>query len=452
MKSLSKPPERAAQDAESNVDARIRAGLLQKGWAEHGATTTVNVVASWIQRLVRATHDWPLAGSMYRSIYAVAAGSVGDLASREPRLAGVYARHSYALGTWEPGRSDIDITAVWMDPNPELVDQFYRDYARLQRRFPMLGEVEMIDERHLAAYTTRGVSGLESRRWKRLGGKHSFECRYAGDERMDRIRHAVSIYCHQFLPRFWEQPRQVNTLSRLTAKVARQLDESSSKETDPATLLGICLHKLGQAIRKLPAADKTPMVDYCELLGTLGQPQAPAESGGSQADAAILSAIGHSGGAVRHVIVRDDFDVKSIDPRYQNATIMNAEVFRFYLSFVDPLEHFTLLLGRSVHEGTDPLHDPFPLSKSALRETVCHYAVDLLTFPYRPGLATMTDRQFRDLLYGWFLRTLKYFEDGKFTFSYDELRAHFGPRYEESQARFPLLHSIAADVSSHMAR
>jgi hypothetical protein len=69
---------------------------------------------------------------------------------------------------------------------------------------------------------------------------------------------------------------------------------------------------------------------------------------------------------------------------------MNSEVFRFYLSFVDPLEHFTLLGGRSVLEGTDPLREAFPITHAELRETVCHYAVDLLTFPYRPGLASLT--------------------------------------------------------------
>ena len=83
-----------------------------------GSSKFVNAVTSIVQTVVQATSHWPVAGSLYRSIYHSAARAVGDLASREPRLAGIYARNSYALGTWEPGRSDIDLTAIWSGPNP----------------------------------------------------------------------------------------------------------------------------------------------------------------------------------------------------------------------------------------------------------------------------------------------------------------------------------------------
>ena len=398
---------------------------------------------------MRATHRWPVVGSLYRSIYAAAARSAGGLAWREPRLVGVYARNSYALGTWEPGRSDIDLTIVCESPDAELAAQCYRDIAQLRQRFPMIGEVEMIDARHLAAWTGYGVAGLESRRWKKLGGAHTFDCRYAGCERMDRIRHAVSIYCHQFIPRFWEQPRHLPTLRRFAAKISRQLNMPPGAESDPAGLLGNCLTQMRDAIRTLPEAPASPTVDYQTLLGRLASPapRTPAN------DQGVLAVIAHAPDAnSRHVLVHDDFRAASANSRFQNAAILNEDVFRFYLCYVDPLEYFTLLRQRSILSGIDPLREPLPLSQSALHETVCHYAADLLTFPYRPGLDSLPERQFRDLLLGWFLRTLKYFEDGTFTFEYHLLREHFGVRHDETGPRFQLLHRIAGEVAARMER
>ena len=415
-----------------------------------GSSKFVNAVTSIVQTVVQATSHWPVAGSLYRSIYHSAARAVGDLTSREPRLAGIYARNSYALGTWEPGRSDIDLTAIWSGPNPESAASFHAAFATLKKRFPMLGEVEMLDERHLAAWSGYGVPGLESARWKTLGGPHRFQCRYAGNERLDRVRHAVSIYCHQFMPRFWEQPRQEKTLRRLAAKISRQLNEPSAGGGDAGQLLEACLRKLSRAAAEVTPRPEQPLVDYTTLLGPL--PVRPVGTPPQSGDLHLLAAIGHAQGKPRHVVAHEGFRAAALAARFHGATILSPEVFRFYLCFVDPLEHFTLLRERTIVEGIDPLAEPIPLSHSALRETVCHYAADMLTFPYRAGLDTMPAAQFRHLLYGWFLRTLKYFEDGHFTFEYDRLREHFGARHEESAPRFALVHAIANDLSQHMLR
>lgn len=410
----------------------------------------MNAVTSIVQSVVQATRNWPLAGGLYRSIYHAAANAVGELATREPRLTGVYARNSYALGTWEPGRSDIDLTAVWSDPNPDSVARFHAAFATLKKRFPMLGEVEMLDERHLAAWSGFGVPGLESGRWKKLGGPHRFECRYAGNERLDRVRHAVSIYCHQFMPRFWEQPRHEKTLRRLAAKIARQLNEPSGGVGSPEQLLETVLRQLSRTASEVTPPPEVPLVDYSTLLGALPERDHVPVSPPNDPD--LLAAIGHANGEPRHIVAREGFRASALASRFPNAAILSPEVLRFYLCFVDPLEHFTLLRERTIAEGVDALVDPFPLSEAALRETVCHYAADMLTFPYRAGLDTMPATQFRHLLYGWFLRTLKYFEDGRFMFEYHGLREHFGARHQEDAPRFVLLHSIAGELSKYMAR
>jgi len=52
----------------------------------------------------------------------------------------------------------------------------------------------MLDERHVEAWTSHGVDGLESNDWMKLAGEHCFRSYYAGNERLDRVRKAVEIY------------------------------------------------------------------------------------------------------------------------------------------------------------------------------------------------------------------------------------------------------------------
>lgn len=411
----------------------------------------MNTASTLLQAAVRATHRWPVLGSIYRSIYTSAAEAAGELAARHAGVAGIYARNSYALGTWEPGRSDIDLTVVWIEPAAARAEAFSADYERLKQRFPMLGEVEMIDALHLPAWSQYGVSGLESARWKRLGGSHVHRCRYEGVERLDRVRHAVSIYCHQFLPKFWQEPRDEKTLQRMAAKIRRQLGLCVRDGADAAGLMKDCLRELAHAIRELPGDAGGSQVDYATVLGTpVSAASLPPRSNGAR-EAGVESVLSYGpASAARHVVVREEFAITAIASRFPGASVMNEDVFRFYLTSVDPLEYFTLLRNRAILEGEDPLRVPFPMAGQALRETVCHYAVDLLTFPYRPGLDALPEKQFRDLLYGWFLRTLKYFEDGRVTFDYHLLREHFGRRYEEGEPRFALMHGIAGAVSQRM--
>ncbi len=396
--------------------------------------------SSLVRSVVRATHRWPLLGSVYRSIYRAAAGSVARLASREPAITGVYARNSYALGTWEAGRSDIDLTLVWRDAPESSIAAFYRSYADLVKRYPMLGEVEMIHERNLPAWSAYGATGLESRCWKKLAGSHTFQCRYAGSEPLDRLRHAVSIYRYQFLPRVWNPRESPVTLYRLAAKILRQFGAPPPAPGAPADLLEQSMAALSRAVRQLPLPQQEPLVDYEALLEH--RPVSLPRTAGSGAFPVIALA---GSTKARHVLA-----FSGLRPEFTDATIMDGDLFRFYLTFVDPLEYLELLRGRTILQGEDPLRERWPLSRRALRETVCAYAVDMLTFPYRSHVASIPDREFRDLLYGWFLRTLRYFETGVFTFDYGRLREYFGARHAEDLPRFPLLCAIAAELSDHM--
>jgi hypothetical protein len=404
---------------------------------------------SLLRDFVRFTHRWPVLGAAYRGIYRAAADSVAQLAKRHPQIAGIYVRNSYALGTWEAGRSDIDFTVIWREPQEEEIAAFHSAYTKLQARFRMLGEVEMIDALHLDGWTKYGFSGLHSRDWKKLAGNHELQCQYGGSESLDRVRHGVAVYRYQFLKYFWEQPRGM-AAERAAAKVVRTLGGKSVKEDHSDRLLEQCMAALSQAVRATAVPSDDAFVDCDLFIGTASPPAtmpcAPAPSLAG-VRAVVTSA---ADGAQKHVLVDDDFDLAIVKSLYPGAIVWNPTVFCFYLSFVDPLEYFALLRERIVCYGEDPFREPLAITESALRGTICNYAVDMLTYPYRKDVATLPAKDFQNILYGWYLRTLRYFEEGTLDFNYCTLREYFRNRHPADQNRFTLLRGIASELSAYL--
>jgi hypothetical protein len=194
--------------------------------------------------------------------------------------------------------------------------------------------------------------------------------------------------------------------------------------------------------------DDGPALDYATLIGQAAPPQRKELAANHGSCVALL---GHATEtAPRYRLVQpeaapSDFDAAKTIP-------MGIDVFRFYLSYVDPLEYLTLLRERTVFYGVDPLATAFALSSKAFVDSVKHYAVEMLTCPYRHDIGKMPDSAFIDLLYGWFLRTLRFFEDGKMDFRHESLRIYFGTRHMETPAaeRGRLLFRIADELSKYL--
>ena len=408
------------------------------------------VLQDCARKFVLATNGWPVFRSAYRGAYRLAAHQVGRLALSHAGIAALYARNSYATGLWSPGRSDIDLTVVWRAPSHREIARFNRDYASLRRRFPMLGEVEMIDTRHIEAWTAYGFTGLQSRHWLKLCGDHDFESRYEGDESIDRLRHAIAVYRWQFLRYFWERSCPEHQLQRVASKVLRILGSSESVRRAPSDLLSLCLSEISSAVDRVAPAECGEVVDCSRMLNPTPRP--PLWSKMVVHAAEVDAVIGlRRDPTSRHVLIRPATDIRKIESEFRGAVVLDRKSFLFYLTHVDCLEYFTLLQERTILHGIDPLGGESTLRADVLRETVCQYSVDMLTFPYQENLDRIPASQFQDLLYGWFLRTLRYFEDGVMEFDYYALRSHFGERHPEELDRFALLRGIASEVSHHLS-
>lgn len=408
-----------------------------------------NALHDTVRGFVRATHDWPGLTQLYAKVYRQAAAAAGRLASGADSIAGVYARNSYAEGTWIAGVSDIDLTVVFRNASVADRDRFHERYGRLRRVFPMLGETELLEERHVAAWTARAYAGHQARHWQRLGGSHQLRLCYRGDERLDRLRHATGIYRYTLLPLFGHAASSDATFHRGVAKLLRLFDKPAPPSAlAPTQALAMCLRELSTQIARLPSDDEGAPLDYRALLGecrfaerrsSVQTPEQCTALLGRAADVVPRYALVHTG-------------TPEFDRELANMIVMDLPVFRFYLCYVDPLEYFALLLARTTFRGADVLATPFPLSRRMLVDSVRHYAVGMLTVPYRRNLDTMPAAEFRNLFYGWFLRTLRFLEDGRLEFQYHVLREYFGTRLLDSdgQTRAALLLAAADAIAPHL--
>src|SRR5262249_22654114 len=145
--------------------------------------------------------------------------------------------------------------------------------------FPMLGELELFEERHLAAWTARGYSGGQARHWRRVSGTHRLPISYRGNERLDRLRHATAIYRYNLSPLFSHSAKADLTLQRGVAKLFRLFDKPPPRASDPSQLMGECLRELSAQIASVPLDQGAPL-DYVTLLGDYASTarQAPART------------------------------------------------------------------------------------------------------------------------------------------------------------------------------
>lgn len=385
--------------------------------------------------------------------YYVAIRATARLLKKYPLVSAAYARNSFALGVWIPGRSDIDLTLILRTgetPQQELenVNGFWKDYAALQRWFPMLGEVEILNEAHFAAWVRFTVTGYEARYWLPVYGNDIDRSGYAGDEgqlRTDRLNHAVSIYYHQMIPVIGSAREEV--LARYTKKILRYLDHPRAPCMDDQLaamtreeLQATVLRELDRKVREhdVRSSDEAAL-DLEYTLGRVMVPvveegQAPASLAGNAAAENSLEAVLQATNDTKRIyyipreqlgdgVLRRCIGVANSEPG--SAVVMTRAVFIHFLRHVNPMEYLVLLQNRMLRWGSDPMAGAAIWPEKVFHHAVCAYSVHILPFPYFPDPERMNASEFRELLLGWFLRTARYFEDGVVEFDHARLLEHW---------------------------
>ncbi|MFC1586928.1 hypothetical protein ACFL54_01345 [Planctomycetota bacterium] len=87
---------------------------------------------------------------------------------RKREILGIYIRNSKREFIWDPGLSDIDLTVVVHDCDPEdhiaFLTGFWRTYSRLKMFFPVLGELELFSVIEFKEYLKYGPTSLSHKK------------------------------------------------------------------------------------------------------------------------------------------------------------------------------------------------------------------------------------------------------------------------------------------------
>lgn len=141
-----------------------------------------------------------------------------------------------------PGLSDIDLTVVIdadlkEETEFDFLNFFWRRFTILKVLFPMLGEVDILNDRSLETWTKFTIRGYESKNWKLVFGVNSLKKNYAVTEKKlenDSLNYALTNYLEYFLPKYYEEAKPgllvLRELKRLKNKILRYLTKDHAKQ------------------------------------------------------------------------------------------------------------------------------------------------------------------------------------------------------------------------------
>jgi len=129
-----------------------------------------------LQSFVIKTGKNKILNRAYRAYYILAIKSFKAIFSHFKEIESIYLRRQVARGSWQPGASDIDLSVIIKEMPYErdarFLKAFWRDYARLRKIFPFLGEVEIATRRELENWQRAwGVRAQEVVYWRRIYGR-----------------------------------------------------------------------------------------------------------------------------------------------------------------------------------------------------------------------------------------------------------------------------------------
>lgn len=437
-----------------------------------------------LQKLVLLLNRVPFALFITRLPYYAAVKACKTLMARHPAIQAAYARNSFALGTWVPGRSDIDLTVTWQNPTVEdlpngmteldVLGDWWRDYGKLQRWYPMLGEVEMIHSDHLLASTRFGLTGFEATLWLPIYGSIAPQSGYCGDKVQyngDRLSYAISVYHHQMHGAV--KSASTMTLQRYAKKIWRYLDlpidgerERKFRSLSAMELEILVIQALAQ--RAIATVEDLKSLEQPVCLQTLLQRDVinQIETSTLPLNHPILTILEQPELATDLVsvfpasnypnkvyyVVRDnisDISLKTylfaLQGRAEDALVIPQSLLICLFYNVDIFEYLALLPRRTVLWGSEPFLDWPSLPRSVLNVSVGISAGYIFSLPYQLGFNDISEQTFKNFLFGWILRIGRFLEDGVMDFDYKRLHNYWNQNHPEFSEDLELIDQDTGD-------
>ena len=426
-----------------------------------------------IRKLVLATNRWPLFATLNRIPYYLAVRSVTALCGQFPEIASLHVKGSFAHQHWTAGLSDIDLFVVvrsGLDMAAEfaLLVELRREYKRRLWWFPMLGELEIVLEDHLATFSRNGFAGYDMRYWRLLhGARLPFAHETFDDQRLrvERMRHALRFFRHHFPQQ--SRSGSPETRQRLNQKVCRVLEVMDVTPVDWCSPVDFMAQALNVISEYQTGAQSGQPVDPAAIilqkdLNKLDRRDFPTELKGVMHYVEGIVGIFWDA-ASPFIVLRDGLEHEDIVAVMSAATtvfdkpvVMNLGTFQAYLHWVEPLLYFGLLRSRILWGQGDPLAFIEPPSRETLTAATHRSASDAYIFSFSDSLLESVEHEkFRSMLLGWLVRMLRYLEEGIIDLDYstlEEYLAHKGIGFAQASDSWCECFSLCRTVVYELER
>ena len=378
---------------------------------------------SWLQSgmrnlLINTNSFWPFS-RLNRIPYYIALKFFIKECRKFSRIKSVYLRNSLAYDIWTPGLSDIDLTVIIesrMNADKEFIflSSFWGSYARLQRWFPMLGEVDMLDDKQITDWTKFGIPGYESKYWKLLSGEGAVSSNYPvrpeGLAR-DALNYALKWYRDFFFREFYVNKGMSLELTRHARKILRYINYTEKENIaqirqmlscDKEELLcrlmielekrAIFLLKKSPALKEARSTmDHAPEEEYIVKLGSSW--------------AAIESILLPPSAFLRRsktptylVILKDGLDLLSLKTcvsaileafkeHSQYPVIFSSSIFYYMCCIEDPYRYYEIVKETRVIYGRNLIAQMLPPAGKDLRDGILNRAISTFINPRRMRIA-----------------------------------------------------------------
>ncbi|MGH7790867.1 MAG: hypothetical protein ACREOB_00995, partial [Thermodesulfobacteriota bacterium] len=204
---------------------------------------------------VLKTNSCWLFSSLNKMPYYLAIKVFVQMCKRFPEIKSVYLRHRLVEGSWTPALSDIDL-AVITDSELSTDEEFYflrsfwENCDRMKKLFPMLGEIEILNDKHIELWTKFGIEGYISGSWMLLYGKVTVKNNFFVSPKrlaIESLNYALGFYLGLFLIKFNQRDEPLylvlQDLKRLVFKVQRCLDYININESKKPIVAGLLDNK-----------------------------------------------------------------------------------------------------------------------------------------------------------------------------------------------------------------
>ncbi len=343
------------------------------------------------------------------------------LCRKYPAIKSVYLRHALDDGQWTPALSDIDFTVVIRsdlsrDEEFSFLRSFWKRTRSLLAFFPMVGEIEILNETHLASWTKFGIEGRMAASWQLLAGIETVVKGYRPDPArfaLEAFDYTFWFYLRNFSGIFMKSrsPRYLvsQDLARLQRKIDRCLQHidpehsaqhtlESKSQNDADTLFAI-QEKLDQVLpRVLPlqrpgkSIAKRQKWLLTQVVRRNPKPDEDDNADALQRWRAVIRSIYIDEQEQAFVIFKEDADLQAkkqcvhdvrqfFASKHILPVVLTAALFEYMLRHLCPYKYHYFLKERKLFFGEDMVTGLAPPGKIALAHDLLKQAPLLLTFP-----------------------------------------------------------------------